>query len=723
MKLVRGCLSAARDGDEPGAAAWRAQPRRDEVLLAAVPVTARAYHTMGLGEGLAGCWWSMCAEVGGGPLAPWLSAELLSMVPRASLADFTERHLARFGRDGALSLAEYLSRCGVDRARGALDGARALGGDLGLSLLRHVQLTGGPATAAAAARALARCGERGAAILHEGLSDPTPAARRRAARALEGAAPLPLEALKAALLRERAPTVRAALGRLIFARLERSEPPIELLVPTAAAHATLDARLCAQPATRLARWLDLAALPAPRWTSGAQLSPGALRWVVSRLALEAPGRRCPALAAVLDHTGRDGLAALLDALTLLHDRSGPASAAAWVCFARAPLGTRRHLERSGEELFAALRGSRPSLAARHMAVLAFAREPYGVPWLDRVASGQRWLHGREQARALLEARAREEGLSADELVERCLPSLGFDAAGRQRFAFGRRAFTLALEGDSVALLDAAGRRRSGTPRALKGEDKALIKICQAALKALRAEVAAHCEAQLRRLDRALATGRSWPLGAWRALTAHPLMRTYAEGLVWERLRPAAPPRRFMLDEHRLGQGLDYDPVELLPGDAVRLAHPADLSPAERRGWWEYLGDNERLQPLDQIARPLAVPLSRSALRGRLRELGEAMARAGEARIWSLEEGLTRRDYTRLSADDEEQREVRRSLGEGWEVRVRYRGEPDADAWSPGYARAVFTDLDFRCGGAPADPLSVPLRVWSEVERDLRSLVA
>ena len=557
-------------------------------------------------------WWPTVAVIAEAPLAPWLSVELLrrsSQLGAAAARVFCDAYLARFEVDEALTW--HLDNSYRGQLEPPIAALVARGGDDALGLVTRVVLTAKPATSKHAARALAGAGEAGVSCLLYVLERGETPARTHAAQALARPPNSAVPALEAALQAERSAVVRAALGVALFNGRAPDRVPFDQRPRTAEAHAAIDAAIAKQPAMRLPRWLHLKELLPLRWGSGSHLSDGATRWILTRLAGETIAERDPDLAAVLAHTRRDNHPLILKQLEQQRATRGPIKAPEWLLWARARLGDAAMLEATGRELWNAAYLGLHGAACNARDVLILAEGAAHLHWFDRLLNKGRWRKLCDGAWDALARRAdgavsdgtASDGtmLDADALLEQALPTLGFDADGRKPVPYGQRDFELVMGDQGAIELWGEGRRFLSLPRARKIDDPDVVKAAQKHVREERSRIKDYSESQTARFERAIGAGRVWRAERWRALLEHPLTRLLVRGLIWERVGLSGG-RRCFVDDHGELMDQDYEPVALPRSARIRLAHPAEMSAAERARWWEVFGENERVPALDQFSR-------------------------------------------------------------------------------------------------------------------------
>ncbi|MCP9969820.1 DUF4132 domain-containing protein [Actinomadura madurae] len=107
---------------------------------------------------------------------------------------------------------------------------------------------------------------------------------------------------------------------------------------------------------------------------------------------------------------------------------------------------------------------------------------------------------------------------------------------------------------------------------------------------------------MKRLERAMVTGRSWTPEEFRAFfVEHPLMGHIARRLVW-----AAGDAVFRVAEDGTLADVHDDEFTLPPDAAVTLPHPVLLDEKTVAAWASVFADYEILQPFEQLGRPVHV---------------------------------------------------------------------------------------------------------------------
>lgn len=239
-------------------------------------------------------------------------------------------------------------------------------------------------------------------------------------------------------------------------------------------------------------------------------------------------------------------------------------------------------------------------AARACAALAALATDFALMHLAHIAETTRFDALKTEAADLLTEAAAARRLTVDELGDRTVPELGVAPDGTVRF-----------EVDGVRLvarLDAALRpelfdeTEPGTraplrsfPRASKADTPDMI-AARERWVALRGDLEAVADRQLRRLERAMCAERAWSVAHFRSIVlGAPLVAHVARRLVW-----SADGALFRIAEDGSFADVEDRAFGASSAVTVRIAHPA-RDPA-LPAWSSVLADYELLQPFEQVGR-------------------------------------------------------------------------------------------------------------------------
>jgi hypothetical protein len=225
--------------------------------------------------------------------------------------------------------------------------------------------------------------------------------------------------------------------------------------------------------------------------------------------------------------------------------------------------------------------------------------------LSDLAQRLRYHAVRRKAQEMMEAVARDRGLSRDELEDRIVPALGLDERGSRTFDFGPRRFQLVF-GDAMKPLvrDAAGKLAPDLPRPTGRDDPDKVTRALLAWSVLKAQVKDILRIQAGRLEQALSSCRRWTGRDFEALLVrHPLLVNLVRRLLWGGFDEVGRlARAFRVTEEREYVTEDDAPIGLDGFAAVGLLHPLHLTAAQLARWGEVFSDYELIAPFAQLSR-------------------------------------------------------------------------------------------------------------------------
>ena len=351
-------------------------------------------------------------------------------------------------------------------------------------------------------------------------------------------------------------------------------------------------------------WLDVAATSL-RWTTGAAVAPAVLRWLLqaqARTNRADVGRAAQQLIAHLDRATTVPWAA---ALWQQWISNGATSKEAWLLPLIGALGDDSLVAPVSAQITAWAKGVRGAVAARAVAVLGMLGTRSALAAVD----GLRTIKHKQvqaAAEAALAAAGKRLGLSPDDLADRNVPDLGFNADGTRPFSYGARQFTARLRSNgALVFIDSDGKRLPKLPAPTAEDDATEAKAAQAAAKTLAKILSTEAKRQSSRLERALVEQRRWTVAQWREVfTTQPLLRALATGLVWGELPPdtSRPTRLFHLHEDGTLHGLTGAEAWPTAGH-IRGAHPTEMAAADVAAWQAYLPTHDLEPPFAQLQRP------------------------------------------------------------------------------------------------------------------------
>ncbi|MEU6250788.1 DUF4132 domain-containing protein [Glycomyces sp. NPDC047010] len=417
---------------------------------------------------------------------------------------------------------------------------------------------------------------------------------------------------------------------------------------------------------RPGKWFVPAALPQVLLKGRDRALPvGSVAHLATVLALAAPDRPYPGLAVAAETCDRDSLAAFGLALFEQWERAGGPAKDGWALMQLAHFPSDAAAVRLAELVRAWPGESKHKRAAAGVGVLGAMGTEAALRGLHGLAEKLKFKSLKDDAGRQLSAVAKRLGLSREQLADRLVPDLGLGAP--IVLDYGPRSFTVeADEHLDLRVTDGTGKVLKALPKPGAKDDAATAGESYRRFGALKKDLRTTATDQVRRLEAAMATARTWPKAEFEEhIAGHPLNRRLAGRLVWW-TGTGGTARGFRIAEDGTYSDAD-DAAVVLPEDAaVRLAHPVLLGDLTPR-WTELLADYEILQPFDQLGRPVLALTDEERATGRL-------SRAEGAVIEALR--------------------VLGAAGQGWRrARPEDGGVEPGVSWSPGGGLVVAVGLE------------------------------
>ncbi|WP_307787358.1 DUF4132 domain-containing protein [Streptomyces musisoli] len=387
-------------------------------------------------------------------------------------------------------------------------------------------------------------------------------------------------------------------------------------------------------------WADPVLLPQILLNDGAALPADSVRNALMLLALSKPGEVYPGLEVLTAHCTADSLAAFAWGLFEQWRLVGMPPKENWALHALGWLGDDDTVRR----LTPVVR-SWPGDGGHHRAV-------EGLTVLATIGTdvALMHLHGISQRVPFkaLKLRAQEKiaevaeglGLTGEQLGDRLVPDFGLDAQGSTVIDYGPRQFTVGFDEQLRPYVrDADGKQRKALPTPGVKDDPELAPAERKRFAALKKDVRTVAADQVRRLEAAMVTQRTWTAAEFRELfVAHPLVWHLVRRLVWI-AETGGTATAFRVAEDRTFADVHDDELTLPDGTTVRVAHPLHLAD-DLDAWSELFADYEILQPFTQLGRAVLALTDEEAAGHRLTRFEGAKVPVGKLL------GLTKRGWER-----------------------------------------------------------------------------
>jgi hypothetical protein len=175
-------------------------------------------------------------------------------------------------------------------------------------------------------------------------------------------------------------------------------------------------------------------------------------------------------------------------------------------------------------------------AVTGVGILAGIGTDVALTHLHRIAERSRYPGLRAAAQRRMGEVAEARGLSAEQLADRLVPDFGLDGDGSLTLDYGSRSFAVRFDEElKPCVADGTGKLLKNLPRPGARDDAERASAAYQRFAVLRKDVRAVATDQIRRLERAMVTGRRWPEDEFRRFFAgHPLLRHLTRRLLWGR---------------------------------------------------------------------------------------------------------------------------------------------------------------------------------------------
>jgi Domain of unknown function (DUF4132) len=197
--------------------------------------------------------------------------------------------------------------------------------------------------------------------------------------------------------------------------------------------------------------------------------------------------------------------------------------------------------------------------------------------------------------------AAARGITPEALADHAVPDFGLDAQGTLVLDYGPRHFTVTFDRQLVPLVvEPNGKVRKSAPKPGPKDDPALAPAAYALFTGLKKDLRTIADQEIKRLELAMTTRRSWTPDDFHALfVTHPLLGHIVRRLVWITDGGTS----FRVAEDHTHADVNDDPYTPAPDARISIAHPILLDD-DLDAWAELLADYEILQPFEQLGRPV-----------------------------------------------------------------------------------------------------------------------
>ncbi len=346
-------------------------------------------------------------------------------------------------------------------------------------------------------------------------------------------------------------------------------------------------------------FVSAATLPRARLLDGQTIDGEAHERLVQLATLLPMQAARDALTPVRDACDRESLGVFASALVDRWLAAGAAIEEKWVLLAAGVLGDDIVARKLADWTTSWTKEKLHARARASLEALSIAGSDVALMHVERLSRTMKKGAIRDNAAATLEAIAKDRSLSQEELADRLVPSFDLDPSGATWLDFGPRKFRVSFD-ETLApeLFDETGARLERLPRPSSSDDATRAAHAAAMYKGLAADTKKIAPDQVRRLESAMCTERSWSMNEFRRFfVEHPLLVHIARRLVWLTASGAT----FRIGDDR--SFCDSSDRDTTVGDdqRVRIAHPIAIA-SEVGAWSTLLGDYHVVQPFPQLGR-------------------------------------------------------------------------------------------------------------------------
>ncbi|MGV9364016.1 DUF4132 domain-containing protein [Amycolatopsis sp. NPDC003731] len=350
-------------------------------------------------------------------------------------------------------------------------------------------------------------------------------------------------------------------------------------------------------------WADPAVLPQIRVRGGEQALPDrVIPHVLMLFALSTPDEVYPGVAHLRDFADTASLAEFAWALFGRWRAADYPAKDSWVLTALGLFGDDDVVRKLSPLIRAWPGEGGHARAAAALDVLAGIGTDFALLHLNSIAQKVKFKALKLRAQEKIAAVAEGLGLSAEQLADRLVPTLGLDEAATAVIDYGPRKFVVGFDEQlKPYVTDPDGKPRKALPKPGAKDDAELAAAEYKRFTALKKDVRTVAAEQIPRLESAMVQGRHWPAAEFTDLLAgHPLLVHLVRRLVWR----TTAGQTFRCAEDGTYADI-HDEEYALPETAeVGVAHPLQFAD-ELAAWSALFADYEILQPFPQLGRPAA----------------------------------------------------------------------------------------------------------------------
>lgn len=248
--------------------------------------------------------------------------------------------------------------------------------------------------------------------------------------------------------------------------------------------------------------------------------------------------------------------------------------------------------------------ARGAIAAEAVKALALNGSQTALLTVDGISRKFKFKQVKTAAGEALEYAAKELGISKEELSDRIVPDLGFDAESKRTFNYGERSFVVYLTPSlELEIYDDNGKKIKNIPAPGKKDAPEIANEAYVSFKLMKKQMKTVISNQKQRLEMALSAERQWSVEKWKELFVNnPVMHQFSISLIWGVYNKDGLADTFRYMEDGSFNTKDEDEFEFPNEGSIGLVHPVELDGETIEQWKEQLSDYEVTQAFEQLDR-------------------------------------------------------------------------------------------------------------------------
>lgn len=223
--------------------------------------------------------------------------------------------------------------------------------------------------------------------------------------------------------------------------------------------------------------------------------------------------------------------------------------------------------------------------------------------INAIAAKTKYESVRSRAEVLLQKVASDRNLSAAQLEDRLVPSLGLSDDGTMKLDFGQRYFVASVDEQLQPILkDAKDATIKTLPKATAVDDADLAAQSAEMWREFKKQLKPLAGLQLARFEQAMSNSRRWLGEEFNSLLLnHPLLQKVVHGLVWAVYKKDSIVSTFSFRPDGAAIDATGHVVAINADVRIGVPHPLDLTDSIE-AWKDIFRNSKKAQPFPQLVR-------------------------------------------------------------------------------------------------------------------------